>query len=159
MKNMRITIFLFVVCSLLFSGCSDLDVLPINNTDDGIFQLTINGYGTERTIVPDINHSDFDNIMLEFIISGGSTMLSADWYDCGGQVKLSPGTWNLNVTAFKESSDGTSIEVANGIVNNIVITSGASITKNVILFPIMKARSMEQYPLSFNGQWTLLEEI
>jgi len=140
MKKMLKKIFVLFVILLSFVGCQNL-YEPSAAVSDGIgyFSVTIDNLNPARTILPpDFTSADFLEYKLEFSITGNPVPLVTEYRtnsNISTPVSLNAGTYNLLVTAYKDTSRAK--PAAQGSVLGIVITGGqntpASVTLNAII--------------------------
>jgi len=129
---------------LILAGCQN----PLHQqdavaeADTGTLSLTINGQGSERTIMPpETTFADFVRFGLVFTPVGGGQPKSVDWCadedltDGTGMILLQSGTWDLVVTAFI-MEEGDEVAAARSGANRIAVLTGGHVERNVVLLPI-----------------------
>ena len=138
---------------LFFGGCRNAlqsSGTGANNATTGSLSLTIDKQGVGRTILPEIEMSDFVEFYLEFVArSEHNADFSENWGDIFSgtvtvTVELNEGIWDLYVTAFLPGEDEhgqpTIVEAARGSTRDITVPSGETIAGSVVLFPIAEGR-------------------
>jgi len=135
MNKFQRTVFMFLITAFLLlaiTGCKD--PFTTDNIPDGkgSFSLTL---GEGRTILPPTpSLNDFAVYRLVFTPTSGGSAVSMDRTNATlstEQILLAPGTYNLTVSAYKDSSK-TQL-VARGTSDGIVINAGQNTARAVAL--------------------------
>jgi hypothetical protein len=146
----KISTLLIGLCALLaVVGCQS----PFQMDDAhavkgaGRFVLNIGNNGTGRTIMPVIN----DGIAAYSLQFSGEATLAVDRTpaNIGEAVSLQQGTYNLTVTAYTDAAKTNPI--ARGTLTGIVITSGGTTSKSLVLGGIVEegATGTFKYTITF----------
>ena len=133
MKKNTNTFYVFVaalITALLsITACQNVFNQPETGTHTGRLALSINN-ANGRTILPPAGTS-FTKYTLDFYLGDSTTPVkSVNWTTSSDIIVLSPGTYRLEVIGFIGETAS-----AFGTVNNIVISTGGTVTKRVILDP------------------------
>jgi len=122
------------------TGTSSADNRPAKSQParTGYFVLTIEGLGANRTIMPNQNDYDVDDLRIELEFLPGYGNFSDETptftnYASGDPVALPVGTWNLNVFAY---DDGCANPVMADELENIEIRAGSTAGGTVALKPV-----------------------
>jgi len=157
MKKNRIGngFFGLVLATLVISGCQGY--LDSSNTTDGAFnaspekgvlQLTINGKGLQRTILPLATEDDFEKFVLTFTYTGDGDIEDPDpeeWVNTSGAVVLEVGTYNLVVKAYLGASDANPTAQS----EEIPVSVPASEPVNVLLKPITSGNGTFKWTVTY----------
>jgi len=146
----KISTLLIGICLLLtVIGCQNPFQIDDTHTNNGKGQFVLNiGNGAAgRTIMPDINQT-IAAYSLQF--SGAGTLtVDRTSANVGEAVSLQAGTYDLTVTAFTDTAKANPI--ARGTLTGIVITSGGTTSKSLVLGGIIEtgATGTFKYTITF----------
>jgi alpha-tubulin suppressor-like RCC1 family protein len=159
MNKYKLTLSITLLLLLLFSGCQD-PIAPVGMYVNaapagmGYFSLYIGGDESSRTIMPTMPAESSLYYKLEFYKSGTTTnpkvIGPVSYTNLSTPVLLDAGTWDLQVSAYKDSAGTETQKAAQADKIVIEITSGEITKRSVELKPFSSGSGQGTFKWTIN---------